>query len=51
VYGRVVLAPLTRCRAIDYVPQPAHVEYYKQRATRGGLLITEAVAVSQAGIG
>ncbi|KAI4380800.1 hypothetical protein MLD38_006948 [Melastoma candidum] len=43
---RVVLAPLTRCRAFDGVPQPAMVEYYKQRATEGGLLITEATAVS-----
>ncbi|KAH7290225.1 hypothetical protein KP509_30G037300 [Ceratopteris richardii] len=48
---RVVLAPVTRCRAINYVPQPAHCEFYSERATEGGLLITEAVAVSQAGIG
>ncbi|MCO5547807.1 hypothetical protein L7F22_001259 [Adiantum nelumboides] len=48
---RVVLAPVTRCRALVYVPQQAHVEFYSQRATQGGLLITEAVAVAQAGIG
>lgn len=48
---RVVLAPVTRCRALNYVPQPAHVEYYSQRATAGGLLISEAVAVAQEGIG
>ncbi|KAI5058218.1 hypothetical protein GOP47_0026388 [Adiantum capillus-veneris] len=48
---RVVLAPVTRCRALNYVPQQAHVEFYSERATHGGLLITEAVAVAQAGIG
>ncbi|MCO5569222.1 hypothetical protein L7F22_022933 [Adiantum nelumboides] len=48
---RVVLAPLTRCRALNYAPQDAHQEFYGQRATKGGLLITEAVAISQEGIG
>lgn len=48
---RVVLAPVTRCRALNYVPQDAHIEYYGERTTTGGLLITEAVAVSQEGIG
>ncbi|KAI5066054.1 hypothetical protein GOP47_0018678 [Adiantum capillus-veneris] len=48
---RVVLAPLTRCRALNYAPQDAHQVFYGQRATKGGLLITEAVAVSQEGIG
>jgi 12-oxophytodienoic acid reductase len=48
---RVVLAPVTRCRALNYVPQDAHVQFYALRATKGGLLITEAVAVSQQGIG
>eukprot|EP00250_Pteridium_aquilinum_P026791 c3359_g1_i1 orf=2-244(-) len=43
---RVVLAPLTRCRALNYVPQDAHVEYYSERTTAGGLLITEAVSIS-----
>ncbi|RCV25470.1 hypothetical protein SETIT_5G169500v2 [Setaria italica] len=45
---RVVLAPLTRCRAYGNVPQPAHMSlYYAQRATPGGLLISEACAVSE----
>ena len=48
---RVVLAPVTRCRALDYVPQLAHIEFYAKRATFGGLLITEAVAVAQEAIG
>ncbi|CAL5052118.1 unnamed protein product [Urochloa decumbens] len=43
---RVVLAPLTRCRSYGNVPQPHAAVYYSQRATRGGLLITEATGVS-----
>ncbi|KAI5066376.1 hypothetical protein GOP47_0019000 [Adiantum capillus-veneris] len=48
---RVVLAPVTRCRALHYVPQPAHVKYYGERTTPGGLLITEGAAICQQGIG
>ncbi|XP_003634577.1 putative 12-oxophytodienoate reductase 11 [Vitis vinifera] len=43
---RVVLAPLTRQRSWDNVPQPHAILYYSQRATKGGLLITEATGVS-----
>ncbi|KAL5199767.1 hypothetical protein ABZP36_020970 [Zizania latifolia] len=43
---RVVLAPMTRCRSYGNVPQPHAVLYYTQRATSGGLLITEATGVS-----
>ena len=44
---RVVLAPMTRCRADrSGVPQPHAAVYYSQRATRGGLLITEGTSVS-----
>ena len=43
---RVVLAPLTRCRSYGNVPQPHAAVYYSQRATRGGLLISEATDVS-----
>ncbi|GJP33484.1 hypothetical protein CLOM_g18020 [Closterium sp. NIES-68] len=42
---RVVLAPLTRCRALNNVAQPAAATYYAQRATAGQLLIAEATAV------
>ena len=42
---RLVYAPLTRCRAIDTIPQPAAAEYYSQRAT-GGLIINEATCVA-----
>ncbi|GLJ29904.1 hypothetical protein SUGI_0591110 [Cryptomeria japonica] len=48
---RVVLAPVTRCRAINSIPQPSHVKFYSQRTTRGGLLITEANAVSPQAFG
>jgi len=43
---RVVLAPLTRQRSYDNVPQPHAILYYSQRASKGGLLIAEATGVS-----
>ncbi|KAJ6693132.1 hypothetical protein OIU85_003945 [Salix viminalis] len=43
---RIVLAPLTRQRSYDNVPQPHAALYYSQRATKGGLLIAEATGVS-----
>ncbi|KAE9333255.1 hypothetical protein PF008_g14540 [Phytophthora fragariae] len=44
---RVVLAPLTRVRSGDAgVPTDVVKEYYSQRATDGGLLITEATNIS-----
>ncbi|MFS7986075.1 putative 12-oxophytodienoate reductase [Helianthus anomalus] len=43
---RVVLAPLTRNRSYGNMPQPHAILYYSQRATKGGLLITEATGVS-----
>ena len=49
---RIVLAPLTRCRAYKtHVHSDIAIEYYKQRAsTPGTLLITEATFISpQAG--
>ncbi len=40
--NRIVMAPLTRCRAdADHVPTPIMAEYYAQRAS-AGLLIAEA---------
>jgi N-ethylmaleimide reductase len=39
---RVVDAPTTRLRALaDETPSPMMVEYYRQRASAGGLIITE----------
>ncbi|KAM0947234.1 putative 12-oxophytodienoate reductase [Dioscorea sansibarensis] len=43
---RVVLAPLTRSRSYGNVPQPHAILYYSQRASKGGLLISEATGVS-----
>jgi N-ethylmaleimide reductase len=49
--NRLVMAPLTRNRAVaGMVPSPLAVEYYGQRAS-AGLLITEASQVSQEGQG
>ena len=48
---RVVMAPLTRMRTdAGNVPGDLMVEYYAQRATHGGLLISDATAVSPLGI-
>jgi len=45
---RIVMAPLTRMRADQQsdVPGPLMVEYYGQRASQGGLIITEATTIS-----
>lgn len=50
--NRVVMSPLTRCRASNpgRVPTPIMVEYYRQRAS-AGLIITEATAVDPMGVG
>jgi N-ethylmaleimide reductase len=49
--NRIVMAPLTRNRAVaGLVPSPLAVEYYAQRAS-AGLLITEASQISQQGQG
>ncbi|KAF5942126.1 hypothetical protein HYC85_019768 [Camellia sinensis] len=43
---RVVLAPLTRQRSFNNIPQPHAILYYSQRTSKGGLLISEAAGVS-----
>jgi N-ethylmaleimide reductase len=45
---RVVMAPLTRSRSVqpDSVPGALMREYYEQRASDGGLIITEATNIS-----
>lgn len=49
--NRIVMAPLTRNRAIaGFVPNPLAAEYYAQRAT-AGLLVSEATQISQQGQG
>ncbi|WIA16671.1 hypothetical protein OEZ86_008141 [Tetradesmus obliquus] len=42
---RVIMAPLTRCRAPNNVPAPIMATYYGQRASEGGLIISEATAI------
>ncbi|PON73066.1 NADH:flavin oxidoreductase/NADH oxidase [Trema orientale] len=48
---RIVLAPLTRQRSYNNVPQPHAILYYTQRTTKGGFLISEATVISQTAIG
>src|ERR1700722_8581861 len=50
---RVVLAPLTRMRADvpGNVPNDLMAKYYQQRASEGGLMITEATFISPVGNG
>ncbi|MDP4534798.1 alkene reductase [Alkalimonas collagenimarina] len=45
--NRIVMAPLTRCRAdANHVPTPMMAEYYAQRAS-AGLIIAEATMISE----
>jgi len=49
--NRIVMAPLTRCRADEgRVPNALMAEYYQQRAS-AGLILTEATSVSAMGVG
>jgi len=49
--NRIVLAPLTRCRAsAGRVPNELMAEYYAQRAD-AGLILSEATSVSAQGVG
>jgi N-ethylmaleimide reductase len=50
VKNRVVMAPMTRCRAIGNVPNDLMAEYYGQR-TGAGLIITEGTSPSPNGLG
>lgn len=43
--NRMVMAPMTRLRAIETIPQPLMATYYTQRAS-AGLIITECTMVS-----
>lgn len=50
--NRIVMAPLTRCRATnpDLVPTELHAEYYAQRAS-SGLIVTEGTWISRDAVG
>lgn len=48
--NRIVMAPMTRSRAIDNIPNDLMAEYYSQRAD-AGLIITEGTSPSPNGLG
>jgi N-ethylmaleimide reductase len=49
--NRMVMAPMTRCRAVEgNIPNPLAITYYVQRA-QAGLIITEGSQVSPQGVG
>ncbi len=48
--NRIVMAPLTRCRATNNIPNDLMEKYYAQRAT-AGLIITEGTSPSPNGAG
>lgn len=48
--NRIVMAPLTRCRAEGNVPNALMAEYYAQRASVG-LIVTEGTSPSPNGLG
>lgn len=50
VENRIVMAPMTRCRAIGNIPNKLMAEYYGQRAD-AGLIITEGTSPSPNGLG
>ena len=49
--NRIIMAPLTRCRAVDRrIPNALMAEYYRQRAS-AGMILTEATSVDPMGVG
>ncbi len=50
VTNRIVMAPMTRCRAIDNIPNKLMAKYYQQRSA-AGLIITEGTSPSPNGLG
>ena len=48
--NRIIMAPLTRCRAVNRIPNALMAEYYTQRAS-AGLIISEATSISPMGVG
>ena len=50
VKNRIVMSPMTRCRAIGNIPNDLMAEYYGQRAD-AGLIITEGTSPSPNGLG
>lgn len=50
LHNRLVMAPMTRNRALNNLPNALMVEYYRQRAS-AGLIVTEGVSPSPNGLG
>jgi len=50
VKNKIVMAPMTRCRAIGNVPNELMAKYYKQRSG-AGLILTEGTSPSPNGLG
>lgn len=49
--NRIIMAPLTRCRAgKERIPNELMAEYYRQRAS-AGLILTEATSITPMGVG
>ena len=48
--NKFVMAPMTRTRATDYIPNALIAEYYAQRAS-AGLIVTEGASPSANGLG
>jgi len=48
--NHIVMAPMTRCRAIGNIPNDLMAEYYRQRAG-AGLIVTEGTSPSPNGLG
>src|SRR3954469_25461709 len=48
--NRIVMSPMTRCRAIGNIPNDLMAQYYKQRS-EAGLIITEGTSPSPNGLG
>lgn len=48
--NRIVMSPMTRCRAIGNIPNKLMAEYYGQRSS-AGLIITEGTSPSPDGLG
>lgn len=48
--NHIVMAPMTRCRAIDNIPNQLMAQFYGQRAS-AGLIITEGTSPSINGLG
>jgi N-ethylmaleimide reductase len=48
--NRIVMAPMTRCRAVGNIPNELMAEYYSQRYA-AGLIVTEGTSPSPNGLG